>query len=285
MTRIQLAFGPCEVHLDGNPDAPAMLLVHNTLVNASVWDPIVPTLAERYRVIRPDLPIGAHDIPVEDRSVLHPDGIADALAELLDALGVDQVAVAGSDTGGALAQIFTARHPDRVNALVLLSCDVLDHFPPTVLKPVQPLLAVPFLVDLAAQPFRWRFMRRSPAGAGLLLNKPIDDAVIDPWFDRFVGHKFVRRDTAAFLRRCRPAQARAAAARLAELDLPVLFAWSKGDRIFPESDARKLHAMLRRSRLEFVDGARSFAQIDRPAAVLDLVLPFLQEVNAARAGA
>lgn len=284
MTRVQLPFGPCEVRLDGNPDAPAVLLVHGVLVNGSVWDPIVPALAEHYRVIRPDLPIGAHDVPAEDRRLLHPEAVADALADLLGALGVERAVVAGSDTGGALAQILTARHPDRVRALVLLSCDAFDHFPPTVFKPVKLLLAVPGLVDLGAVVYRPRWMRRSALGAGMLLRKPIDDAVIDPWFERFITSGAVRRDMAAFVRRCRPALAHAAADRLADLDVPVLIAWSKGDLVFPESDARRLQARLRNSHLHFVEHARTFAQIDQPDAVLALVLPFLRDVDARTPG-
>lgn len=284
MTHIALPFGPCEVHLDGHPDAPAVLLLHGMLVNSSLWDRVVPGLAAGHRVIRPDLPIGAHPVPAERRDRIGPEDLADALAALLDALGVEQVAVAGSDTGAALAQIFAARHPERARALVLLSGDALGHFPPTLIKPLRPLMGLPGVVGLTGLAYRSRRVRRSPLGAGLLLTKPIDDAVIDPWFDRVARSAANRRDMAAFFRRCRPALTRRAAATLAGLDLPVLLAWSRGDVIFPESDARRLHAMLPGSRLHFIDGARTFAQVDRPEAVLDLVLPFLAEVEAVSVG-
>jgi pimeloyl-ACP methyl ester carboxylesterase len=281
MTHIELPFGRCEVHLDGHPDAPAVVLVHGMLVNATLWDRVVPGLAAGHRVIRPDLPIGAHPIPAERRDRLGPEDLADALAAMLDALGVDRAVVAGSDTGAAIAQLFAARHPDRARALVLLSGDVLDHFPPTLIKPMRPLMAVPGVADLSGLTYRSRRLRRSALGVGLLMNKPLDDALVDGWFDRLAHSGANRRDMAAFFRRCRPKLTREAAATLAETGLPVLLAWSRGDAFFPESDARKLHEMLPGSRLHFVDGARTFAQVDRPEAVLDLVLPFLAEVEAA----
>ncbi|HKE73513.1 MAG TPA: alpha/beta hydrolase [Acidimicrobiales bacterium] len=284
MTHIELPFGPCEVHLDGHPDAPAVVLVHGLMVNSSLWDRVVPGLAAGHRVIRPDLPIGAHPIPAEHRDRIGPEDLADALAAMLDALGVEQAAVAGSDTGGALAQIFAARHPDRVRGLVLLSCDSLNHFPPTALKPMRPIMGLPGVVGLTGLSYRSRRIRRGPLGLGLLMHKPLDDDLVDGWFDRLAASAANRRDAAAFFRGNRPALTKAAAATLAETGLPVLLAWSADDRVFPESDARRLHAALPGSRLHFIEGARTFAQVDKPEAVLDLMLPFLAEAEAVSAG-
>jgi pimeloyl-ACP methyl ester carboxylesterase len=261
-----------------------VLLVHGLLVDSTLWDRVVPGLAAGHRVIRPDLPIGAHPIPAERRDRIGPEDLADALADLLDALGVERVTVAGSDTGGALAQIFAARHPDRVRGLVLLSCDSLGHFPPTVLKPLRPILGLPGIVGLSGLLFRSRRVRRGPLGVGMLMRRPLDDALVDGWFDRLAGSAANRRDMGAFFRGCRSKLTRDAAATLARTDLPVLLAWSGDDKFFPASDARRLHAALPTSRLHFVEGARTFAQVDRPDAVLDLVLPFLAEVEAVSAG-
>ena len=275
MTRVLTSFGPCEVHVEGPADAPAVLLVHGVLVNSTVWDPIVPGLAAHHRVVRPDLPIGAHALPAEHRDRLDPETVADALAEILDGLGIDRAAVIGSDTGGAISQIFAARHPDRLSGLVLLSCDALDHFPPTILKPVVVSLRIPGSVDLMSVMYRSRRVRRSFLGVGLLLTPPIDDALVDAWFDRLVADKEARRDMAAFLRRCRKTLTHAAADALARQAPPVLLAWSRGDRLFPEADAEELHRRIAGSTLHLIDDARTFSQIDQPQAVLDLVIPFL----------
>jgi pimeloyl-ACP methyl ester carboxylesterase len=274
-TTIDTAFGPCTVHLDGPESGPPVLLVHGVLVDATVWDGITPGLAAGHRVIRPDLPLGAHLVPARDRSRLHPDGLADALVEVLDALGVTRAAVVGSDTGGAIAQVLAARHPDRVQALVLLSCDALDHLPPTVLKPIVPLLRIPAVVDLIGRLYAVPRVRRSWIGAGLLLVHPIDDAVIAPWFTKVATNREARHDMAAFLRRCRPAVGHAAADALEARPVPLLLAWSGDDRLFPESDARELQRRIAGAELELLDGVRTFSQVDRPEAVLSRVLPFL----------
>ena len=53
---------------------------------------------------------------------------ADAMAALLDALGIDRVAVYGASAGGPPAIHFAGRHPDRV-AAVLLTCAVTTVYP------------------------------------------------------------------------------------------------------------------------------------------------------------
>ncbi|HMJ75689.1 MAG TPA: alpha/beta hydrolase, partial [Iamia sp.] len=89
-----------------------------------------------------------------------------------------------------------------------------------------------------------------------------------------------RRDMAAFLRRCRKALTHAAADALARQAPPVLLAWSRGDKLFPEADAEELHRRIAGSALHLIDDARSFSQIDQPQAVLDLVIPFLAALPA-----
>ncbi len=238
-----------------------------------VW--IVPGLEPSADLIRPDLPIGSHRTRVTRRDLLHPEAIADSLVRLLDALDVDQAAVIGSDTGGALAQIFTARHPDRVKALILTSCDAFDHFPPTLIKLLLPLLAMPGGIDLIANLYRSQRVRRSFTGAGLLLNHPIDDAIIEPWFRRLVDSHENRKDVRAFLRTCKPKLAHAAAQRLETFPRPALIAWSRADRLFPDADAERPARTIPDCELHWIENARTFSMIDQPDALVALIRPFL----------
>ena len=278
---IDLPFGPCRVRTSGG-GGPPVLLIHGVLVDSTLWDPIVPDLARDHLVIRPDLPIGAHEVPATRRDLVGPEELADALVVLLDELGVDQAVVMGNDTGGAIAQILTARHPERVAGLVLTSCDAFDHFPPTVLKPIVPLLGIGPVIDLIGLAYRSKRIRRSWIGAGLLLNHPIDDRVIAPWFSAVSRNRASRHDMAAFLRRCRPVLAHEAAEALRTFERPVLLAWSAGDRLFPEADARTLAAMIPDAELALVTGARTFSMVDQPEQLSALVTDFLARVPADR---
>jgi pimeloyl-ACP methyl ester carboxylesterase len=61
---------------------------------------------------------------------------AQMLAEVLDHLGIDKVDLVGNDSGGAIAQIFAAHHPQRSRSLVLTNCDVHDGWPPPQVLPL-----------------------------------------------------------------------------------------------------------------------------------------------------
>ncbi|WP_412542694.1 alpha/beta fold hydrolase [Longispora sp. K20-0274] len=95
---------------------PAVLLLHSGIADHRMWDALVPALAGRRTVIRPDLRgYGASPAPTE------PFGhVADVVA-LLDHLGVDRVDVVGSSNGGRIAVNLTAARPDLVATLTLLA--------------------------------------------------------------------------------------------------------------------------------------------------------------------
>ncbi len=274
---IDLPFGPCDVHRSGS--GVPLLMVHGALVDHTLWDRIVPGLEPAADMIRPDLPIGAHRTPVTRRDLLHPEAIADSLARLLDALGVDQAAVIGSDTGGALAQIFTARHPDRVKGLILTSCDAFDHFPPTIIKLLLPMLAIPGGIDAIANLYRSKRVRRSFMGAGLLLNHPVDDTIVKPWLRRLVDSHENRKDVRAFLRASRPKLAHAAARELETFPRPALIAWSRGDRLFPDADGERLARTIPDCELHWIENTRTFSMIDQPDALVALIRPFLDRLS------
>jgi pimeloyl-ACP methyl ester carboxylesterase len=81
------------------------------------WEPIVPALAERHRVLFFDnRGIGGSDTPPGPYSARQMAG--DAL-QVLDEAGVDRADVLGASLGGMIAQELAVVAPDRVDRLVL----------------------------------------------------------------------------------------------------------------------------------------------------------------------
>ena len=110
---------------------PVIVFTHGLLVDGRIWDSVARSIAASgYRVVLPDLPLGAHTVAVNDRNQLTTKSVANAIFDMADALGADRFAMVGFDTGGALAQIATASRPHRVERLALMSCDAFEHFPP-----------------------------------------------------------------------------------------------------------------------------------------------------------
>jgi pimeloyl-ACP methyl ester carboxylesterase len=114
---------------------PATLFVHGVPLNGFHWRHVIDRVKHRRRCIAIDLMgLGYSEIgPSQDVSFTAQ---ARMIAEVLDALGIETTDLVANDSGGAIAQIFAAHHPDRLTSLVLTNCDVHDNWPPPQVLPL-----------------------------------------------------------------------------------------------------------------------------------------------------
>ena len=109
---VSIAF---ESHGDGAP----VLLIMGLGYGRWGWEPVLGSLAERYRVLTFDnRGYGESDIPPGPYTA--PQMAGDALA-VLDASGVESAHVVGASLGGAVAQELALVHPERIRRLVLMA--------------------------------------------------------------------------------------------------------------------------------------------------------------------
>ncbi len=104
---------------DGPADAPVVVLSNSLGATRGMWDPQVPALAERYRVV-------TYDTRGHGRSPAPPgpytvDDLVDDVVALLDRLGARRAHVAGLSLGGMTAMRLAVREPARVDRLALLA--------------------------------------------------------------------------------------------------------------------------------------------------------------------
>jgi 3-oxoadipate enol-lactonase len=102
----------------GPEDAPVVVLSNSLGATRAMWDPQVPALAERYRVVSYDTR-GHGDSPAPAGPYTLED-LVDDLVGLLDEVGAERAHVAGLSLGGMTAMRLAAREPDRVDRLALL---------------------------------------------------------------------------------------------------------------------------------------------------------------------
>jgi pimeloyl-ACP methyl ester carboxylesterase len=101
-------------------EGPPLLLLHSHFYTMRQWQSWVDQLAGDFTLIRMDLT--SHGLTGPDPTEDYSRARGSVLLEgLLDHLQLEQVAIAGSSTGGALAWYYAAHHPQRVNALVLIN--------------------------------------------------------------------------------------------------------------------------------------------------------------------
>lgn len=110
----------CTVHywLGGPADAPLVVFTHGATVDHHEWDPTIPIVAQKFRVLTWDMP--AHGL---SRPALFSMAAAmNDLVAILDILHVDQAVLVGHSLGGNLGQEVAFYHPERVKALFCLDC-------------------------------------------------------------------------------------------------------------------------------------------------------------------
>ncbi|MDQ2945554.1 MAG: alpha/beta hydrolase [Acidobacteriota bacterium] len=105
---------------------PALLLIHGMFGDHLDWEPILPPLVVRNRVIAVDLP-GFGDSEKPD-IVFTPEFFTRHLVALLDRLGIEKATVIGNSFGGQIAMSFALAHPDRVERLVLITTGGLHEY-------------------------------------------------------------------------------------------------------------------------------------------------------------
>jgi 3-oxoadipate enol-lactonase/4-carboxymuconolactone decarboxylase len=111
---------------NGPEEAPVVVFLHSIGSSAEAWDDQIRFFANRYRCLRYDAR-GHGRSQVIDKPITASD-LAEDLAGLLDALGIDKAHVVGLSLGGITAQAFAVRHPQRTLSLALMA--TAPHMPP-----------------------------------------------------------------------------------------------------------------------------------------------------------
>ncbi len=253
-----------------------IVFVHGLLVDGRLWRKVTPRLAEDFRCIAPDWPLGSHRTALRAGADRSPRGVAALIAGFLDALGLEDVTIVANDTGGAISQILAAEHPERLGRLVLTNCDCLENFLPPVLRPLQWLAHVPGAYRPIAGLMRSARLRRSPLGFGMLTHRPIPDALTAAWVAP-LSDRAIRSDMVATLKAIDSRDTLAAAETLRRRPLPLLLAWAPDDLIFPLRFAERLAALVPGARLERIADSRAFVPEDQPERLAELIGAFAGE--------
>lgn len=255
---------------------PTLVFVHGVFVNSALWMKIIPSLSQRFRCIAPDLPLGAHSLPLCPDADLTPNGVADLVGALLEALDLHNVTLVGNDTGGAICQLTIARHPERITGLVLTSCDALEDFFPLLASPFQygtRIFGIHF-INFYARVYRSRSAQRGLM-ASVSHHKP-DTAILDTFFTP-IHDAGVRRDLAKFLRTVSNRYTLEAARSFAQFHHPVLLLWAKDDIFFSPRLARRLQQAFPDATLEFVSRSRTFVPLDQPEFLSQRIAEYINE--------
>jgi pimeloyl-ACP methyl ester carboxylesterase/putative sterol carrier protein len=284
-TRQVRAGGVETVFLETGPaDAPPVVLIHGLgATNASML-PLLPPLAERYRVLAPDLP--GHGASVHGRDTYAASFLGGWLLSFLEQTCDQPAVLIGNSLGGRTSLEAGLLSPAAVRALVLLCPAVafrkLRQFVPFVrlLRP-----------ELAALPMP---VPRPMATAGLRQLFAVPSRLPDAWYDSAIDEflRVMKRPTGrvAFFSALRQIYLDRAFGedgfwdRLPSLVPPALFIWGDKDVLVPAGFARHVEKAVPAAESIVLDNCGHVPQFELPERTARLALDFLDALPSSQPG-
>jgi pimeloyl-ACP methyl ester carboxylesterase len=267
------AFGRI-AHVERGSGAAALFL-HGFPLNGFQWRGALDRLAPYRRCIAPDF-LGMGYTEVADRQSCAPDAQVAMLIALLDALQVGRADVIANDSGGTVAQLLVAHHPERVRSLLLTNCDTEEDSPPPALLPVIALAKQGRFVDEWLGPWRHdHALARSVVGIGGMCYAdpahPTDEAI-----ETYFAPLLASRRSRDFAHAYAIAQERNALAGigplLARSRVPVRIVWGSADTIFSADNPGFLDGAFGRSLgVRRLQGSKLFWPEERPDVIAEEV--------------
>jgi pimeloyl-ACP methyl ester carboxylesterase len=258
---------------EGDANLPLLVLLHGFGDSFTGWEGWVRELKGRFHVIIPDFP--GHGLTRAPAGYsLSSGGLADFVDAFAAKLALPKFAVAGNSMGGGAAWQLAVRHPDRVDALILVDAAGFPNEKP----PAETPLAFKIL--------------RYPIGRALLRNidnRPLIDqglktdvydrsvitpAFVDRWaeFQRAPGHR-------AILMAIDPrAHTQATAELLGTIKVPTLVLHGESDVLIEPASARKFAAAIPGAKLVLYPRVGHLPQIEIPQQSAADVASFLESL-------
>lgn len=239
---------------------PDLLLLHSLLTDLTVFDPVMPELAKRFRITRLNLPGYGGSMPRPFGSVAD---YADHVAAFLDKLHLTpETHVFGNGFGAFVALVLAIRRGPRFKRLIM--ADVVATFP-----------------EPARVPFRAMSEKVTSIGMGAVLDAAIG-RMFPPAFqvanpDEVATRKaaLARADAASFSRACLALAALDTTAQLAQIANPTLVLCGALDLTTPPTLAQALAQGINGAQYREIAGAGHCPMVEQPAQLVAEIERFL----------
>ncbi len=257
---------------EGNPNGPWLLLLHGFGDSYTSWEGWVRELKPRFHIISLDFP--GHGLTRAPQGYqLSGAGLADFVDAFATKLTLPKFAVAGNSMGGGVAWQLAVRHPERLDALILVdAAGFANEKPPA---------AVPLAFKILQYPIGRAILRnidnRPLIAEGLKIDvydkSLITPALVDRWaeFQRAPGHRAILLDINF------GAQTAATADVLGAIKAPTLVLHGASDVLIEPASAQKFAAAIPGAKLILYNQVGHLPQIEIPQRSADDAAAFLDE--------
>lgn len=252
----------CGVFGDGSP----VVLVHGTPSFSYLWRSVVPRLAERHAVYVYDLPGFGESEEYEGQDVsIAAQGRV--LAELVEAWGLEEPAVAGHDIGGGVVLRAHLLEGVRFRCVALLDAVVLTPWGTPALMHVKEHLGA--YRTMPADVFEAYVAARLEDATSRPMEGEDLEAYLSPWRGPEGQAAYLRKDEALVGRDTAEVES-----LLGSVRVPVRVVWGGEDAWLDPSQAEALAREIPGAEAQFVPGAGHFVMEDAPGTVAEILEEF-----------
>ena len=245
---------------------PSVVLLHPFPCHHEFWNPVVPALSSRYRLIRPDLR-GHGDSEIGEGPASMAKHATD-LVRVLDAAGVGKAAFVGCSIGGYILFEFWRRFRARVTALAI--CDSRPQAD-SVEARANRLKAAADVLELGTEQF-FESMIPKLIGRTTLSTRP----------DLVAGaHRMMQKMSPEDVSQVQRGMAERpdSVADLRTIDVPTMIVVGEEDILTTVADGDLMRQHIAASQLKIIPKAGHFAPYEQPEAVGPLLRQFLDALS------
>jgi pimeloyl-ACP methyl ester carboxylesterase len=269
----------------GDPGAPVVLLLHGFPTSSFMFRELIPRLADKFRVIAPDLPgFGFTEIPEKRNYNYSFDALACTIEAFTEALGLNRYAIYVFDYGAPTGLRLAMAHPERVSAIISQNGNAYEEGLGDAWGPIRKYWAEPTAENrevigkniLTLEGTRWQYTHGvadpesiAPESytldVALLERKGNRDIQLDLFLDYASNVKLYPKFQEYF-RKSKP---------------PLLAIWGKNDPFFISAGAKAFQKDLPSATVQFLDTGH-FATETHVVEIAAAMREFLDAASVAR---
>jgi pimeloyl-ACP methyl ester carboxylesterase len=241
----------------GHPSAPVLLLLHGFPASSFMFRELIPSLADQYRVIAPDLPgFGFTEVPKKREYLYSFEALARTLEAFTDALGFNRYAIYVFDYGAPTGFRLAMSHPERVTAIISQNGNAYEEGLGDAWGPIRKYWSAPTAENrdalrqnvLTLEATRWQYThgvanpeRVAPESYTLdsaLMERPGNKEIQLDLFLDYASNVKLYPKFQEYFRNAKP---------------PLLAIWGKNDPFFIPAGAEAFRKDLPNSKIQFLD--------------------------------
>ena len=249
---------------DGPANAPVVTMSHSLATDFGMWDPTVPALTGRFRVLRYET--RGHGKTEAPRGAYSLDQLADDALALLRELGIQKTHWVGLSMGGMIGQALALKAPQVLKSLSL--CDTSSRIPPEA-KPL------------------WDERVHTAETKGM---EPLVEGTLARWLTtpfRERGGEVVERvrgmirstNPVGYIGCCQAISSLNLTDRIGVIKSPTLIIVGEEDQGTPVAASRVMNEQIKGSQLAILKSAAHLSNMEQPEAFTQALVGFLSKLG------